>query len=389
MLERREFIKLLLQGIAAGNLLSFVTPRIKPALAAGEVQRTPVLMIETGSCTGDSVSLWHSWNPDFRYIISNVLEWRFDTTLMQSGGSKAFDLLMDTYEKDAYRYILIVQGSMVQRDNGNYNFIAYQEKESKYLNGLELVKLLAARAKYIVAIGTCATHGGPPSGYPNPSQSVGVQKILRDRKIINVTGCPAHADWTMGTLLHLALYGEPELDSFNRPKMFYGETIHDRCERRRFYDQGIFAVDVGQKECLYRVGCKGPVTFADCPVRFWHDRKNWPVSCNSPCIGCTEPSFPDTMSPFTASLPDIPFPGGTKVSTEVVGLSIFGASALAIIGHGVASLYNGRLQRNVLQSTTKGPHRYPVKKASAFHQYTLKSYTPGKNSSNKSAQPPN
>ncbi len=377
MLSRRRFIQLLLQGMAAGNLLSLVTPQIKAVVAAGEVKRTPVLMIEVGSCTGDSVSLWHSWNPDFRYIISNILEWRYDTTLMQSGGEKAYKLLTDTYEKDAQQYILIIQGSIVQRDKGNYNQIAYHD--NKYLTGIDLVTWLGERAKYVVAIGTCATHGGPAAAHPNPSRSTGVQKILPRRKVINVTGCPAYSEWTMGTLLHLALYGEPELDSFNRPLMFYGKTIHDQCERRSFYEKGIFAAAFGDKECLYKVGCKGPVTFADCPVRHWHDQKNWPVSCNSPCIGCTEPLFPDQMSPFHAHLPDVTLPGGIMVTTEKIGLGVLAASALGITAHLLTGFYNGRIPKNFLVSSIRTPHRYPVKKVSVYHRYHLKSYTPGKN----------
>ena len=32
-----------------------------------------------------------------------------------------------------------------------------------------------------------------------------------------------------------------ELDQLGRPTMFYGDSIHDRCYRRPFYDQGKFA----------------------------------------------------------------------------------------------------------------------------------------------------
>lgn len=176
----------------------------------------------------------------------------------------------------------------------------------------------------------------------------------------------------MGTLLHLALYGEPELEKYGRPKMFYGETIHNRCPRRYFYDQGIFATEIGQKECLYRVGCKGPVTYADCPIRRWNDRYNWPIGCNTPCIGCTEPGYPDLMSPFTAHLPDISLPGGTKVTTDSVGLGVLGLTTAAIVGHVSASLYTGRIQRNMLKSTVRGKHRFTLKKAKTFHRYRVK-----------------
>jgi len=176
----------------------------------------------------------------------------------------------------------------------------------------------------------------------------------------------------MGTLLHLALYGEPELEKFGRPKLFYGETIHNRCPRRHDYDQGIFATEIGQKTCLFRVGCKGPVTYADCPIRRWNDRFNWPIGCNTPCIGCTEPGYPDLMSPFTAHLPDVPFPGGTKVTTDAIGLGVIGLTSVALVGHVATSLYKGRIQKNLLRTSGKGKHRRSVKKVKTFHQYRLK-----------------
>lgn len=370
MLNRRDFIKLVVKGAILGNFCQLITPPLAEAVAAGEVKKLPVVMIETGTCTGDSISFDNLWTPTFSDILSNIADWRYDWNLNQVQGQDAYQILLDTYEKLPYEYILIVQGAMVQRDGGHYNHVAYEN--GKLITGLELVKRIGSKAKYVVAIGSCAAFGGPASGYPNPSLSTGVQNIMPERRVINVSGCPAHPDWTMGTLLHLALYGEPELDNFGRPKLFYGETIHNRCPRRRDYDQGIFATEIGQKECLFRVGCKGPVTYADCPIRRWNDRFNWPIGCNTPCIGCTEPGFPDIMEPFTSHLQDISFPGGVKVHTDAVGLGVIGLTSAAIAGHAVASLYKGRMQRNFLNSTVKRRYRQTLKKVKVYHQYKLK-----------------
>lgn len=370
MLNRREFIRLAIKGAVLGNFLSLISPPLEKAAAAGEVQRLPVIWVETGTCTGDSISLDNLMTPTLKDILYNILEWRYDFVMMQASGESAFQNLLDTVEKMPNEFVLVVQGTMIQRDGGNYNHVAYHD--GKLITGLELVRQLGLKARYVVAIGTCASFGGVVAGYPNPSQGVGVQNILRERRVINVSGCPAHPDWIMGTLLHLALYGEPELDSFSRPKLFYGETIHNNCPRRRYYDQGVFATDIGQKECLYRVGCKGPVTFADCPIRRWNDRISWPVGCNSPCIGCTEPGFPDKMEPFTNHFPDIPFPGGTRMATDRVGLGVLGLTGVAITGHFAASFYKGRTQRNLLKSSSKQPRRLLLKKVKQPKQYRLK-----------------
>lgn len=370
MLSRRDFLKIVIEGAILGNFYQLISPPLAQAVAAGEINKLPVVMIETGTCTGDSISLANIWTPTFSDILTNITDWRFDWTMMQAQGDAVNKVLQETYEKMPHEYIMIVQGSMVQRDNGHYNHVAYEN--GQLITGIEIVRRIGLKAKYVVAIGSCATYGGPAAGYPNPTQSTGVQTILPERRVINVSGCPAHPDWVMGTLLHLALYGEPELEEFGRPKLFYGETVHNRCPRRRDYDQGIFATEIGQKECLYRVGCKGPVTYADCPIRRWNDRINWPIGCNTPCIGCTEPGYPDLMSPFTAHLPDISLPGGTKVATDAIGLGVLGLTSVAIVGHVATSLYNGRLQTNLLKSSVKAPNRPSVKKVKTPHQYKLK-----------------
>ena len=248
MLTRRDFLKLVIEGAVLGNFYQLISPPLAQAVAAGEINKLPVVMIETGTCTGDSISLANIWTPTFSDILTNITDWRYDWTMMQAQGDAVNEVLLETYEKMPDEYIMIVQGSMIQRDNGHYNHVAYEN--GTLMTGLEIVRRMGLKAKYVVAIGSCATYGGPAAGYPNPTQSTGVQTILPERRVINVSGCPAHPDWTMGTLLHLALYGEPELDKFGRPKLFYGETIHNRCPRRADYDQGIFATEIGQKECL-------------------------------------------------------------------------------------------------------------------------------------------
>ena len=85
----------------------------------------------------------------------------------------------------------------------------------------------------------------------------------------------------------------------NRPILFYGVTIHDRCPRRSFFDNGIFAKKLGEQTCMFKLGCRGPVTRTDCPTRKWNGNvKNWPIGNNTPCIGCANYAFPDGMEPF-------------------------------------------------------------------------------------------
>jgi hydrogenase small subunit len=98
------------------------------------------------------------------------------------------------------------------------------------------------------------------------------------------------------------MYRPEELDDAGRPLEFYGSNIHEHCPRRPFFDAGKFAKKVGDEGCLYTLGCKGPVAHADCPHRGFNNHTNWCVRAGSPCHGCTEPEFPDTLSPLYQKL---------------------------------------------------------------------------------------
>ncbi len=84
--------------------------------------------------------------------------------------------------------------------------------------------------------------------------------------------------------------------------MFYGETVHDNCPRLKHFEASEFAPSFDSEEakkgyCLYELGCKGPVTYNNCP-KVLFNQTNWPVAAGHPCIGCSEPDFWDSMSPF-------------------------------------------------------------------------------------------
>jgi hydrogenase small subunit len=89
-----------------------------------------------------------------------------------------------------------------------------------------------------------------------------------------------------------------DLDELARPKLFYGQLIHENCPRRADFDKGKFAQELGDPGCLYNIGCKGHYTNADCPLRQWNNGVNWCIKAGSPCLGCVEPEFPDGTSPI-------------------------------------------------------------------------------------------
>ena len=251
-----------------------------------------LIWLEATGCSGNIISLLNADNPGVGYLLKSMVNMTYSNSLMQAEGEMAYEKFLDTLSTE---FILVVEGAASTKDNGNYNIIA--RHNGKYVTALEAIKEAGEKAKYVLAVGTCASHGGPSAAEPNPSASVSIDTVLK-REVIKVPGCPGHPDWVIGTIAHLLYFGKPELDDQNRPIMFYGITIHDRCTRRSYFDRGIFAKKLGDKECMFKIGCRGPVTKTDCPVRQWNGYVNWPVEDNTPCIGCAQERFPDGMEPF-------------------------------------------------------------------------------------------
>ncbi|HEX3021612.1 MAG TPA: hydrogenase small subunit [Lachnospiraceae bacterium] len=251
-----------------------------------------LIWLEATGCSGNIISLLNAENPDTIYFINNMVTLTYNNSIMADEGEVAFQRFVDTLDTD---FILAVEGAVSMKDNGSYNYIA--SYNGRRITALEAVRMAAEKARYIVAVGTCASYGGVSAANPNPAQCASVSSVT-DKEVIRVPGCPCHPDWVIGTIAHLLAFGRPELDTLNRPIVFYGITIHDQCTRRSFFDNGIFASKLGDRECMFKLGCRGPVTRTDCPKRQWNSYVNWPVKDNTPCIGCAAERFPDGMEPF-------------------------------------------------------------------------------------------
>lgn len=347
MISRRKFLKICMSATLTYSLSHTLLPMLASAFENKSLSKPPVIWLELGSCTGDSISFENSLDPSIRRIFKKIIDLRYHWILVPAQGNIARIALDQVIQDHSGEYILVVEGSAVTANLGKYNYTYI--KDDQYVTGLEALKEIGAKAKHVIAIGNCACFGGPSAAAPNPSGSVGIWEVL-NRKVINVAGCPAHPDWFVGTLSHLILYGEPELDKWNRPKMFFSSTIHDLCQRRSDYEQGNFADFPGDEGCFYKVGCKGPVTFADCPKRQWNNHINWPVKGGTPCIGCTNPGFPDSSEPFFEHLPNVGY-RGLKTTANSIGIAAGTAVAAGIGGHLLASAVKGRISKNYIDGT--------------------------------------
>ena len=258
----------------------------------GTLKKQNLVWLELAGCSGNIISLLDGADPGFEFLLTQMVNILFENSLMSAVGGAAMEKLFGAPAGD---YILAVEGAVSTADEGRYAVIGSLNGQA--ITSLQAIKELGEKASYVIAVGACASHGGVSAAHPNESGCVGVHSVLK-RKVINLPGCPCHPDWFMGTLAHILMYGEPELDGRGRPLLFYGETIHDHCERRHYFDDGIFAEKLGDPGCMFKLGCRGPVTRSDCPIRKWNQYVNWPVGNGSPCIGCAQFGFPDAMEPF-------------------------------------------------------------------------------------------
>lgn len=255
-------------------------------------EKINVIWLEACGCSGNIISLLNGDAPDVYYLLKEMINLKFSNSLMCLEGERAYQQFLETLKT---KFVLIVEGAVSTKDNGAYNIIA--NYNGKNITGMEAVRMAGEKAAYILAVGTCASFGGISAANPNPGENKSVEDFLR-KEVIKLPGCPSHPDWVMGTIAHIIMFGKPKLDGKGRPLIFYEMTIHDNCPRRSYFDKGIFAEKLGDKECMFKLGCRGPVTKTDCPIRKWNDYVNWPIGNNATCIGCAQEKFPDGMEPF-------------------------------------------------------------------------------------------
>lgn len=337
-LSRRDFMKLC--GTIAGMMgLEFVPPvkalskTLGPspeevvAQALKTKPKVPIIWLEFQDCAGCSEAISRSSSPLLSNLVLNDIAIEYHETLMAAAGFQAEKAKEECMKKYFGKYVLVVEGSPTLADDGIYCTVAGK-------SNLDLLKEAAAGAAAVIATGNCACFGGIPAARPNPTQAVGVADLIKDKPVVNIPGCPAIPEVTTGTILHFLVMGElPRTDHLKRPLPFYGNTVHDHCLRRPFYEAGKFAGsfdDEGARKgyCLYRLGCKGPTTYNACAGLKWERGLSYPVQSGHPCLGCSEPHFWDGGGFYQGqSAPIIRLDNGSTAT--LVGVGVAAGAALA------------------------------------------------------------
>jgi quinone-reactive Ni/Fe-hydrogenase small subunit len=274
-------------------------PKFEEVVAKGvkSLNKIPIVWLELSDCSGNSEAFIKSANPAIEDLIFEYISLDYHELLMSASGDESESLLDDIIKNQKGEYILIVEGAVPLGLDGKYLRIG-----SKGETGIELLKRCAKDAALVIAVGSCAFDGGVVAAAPNPTGAVGVAEALNREDVVNISGCPTNPVNIVGTLLYYMMFEEmPPLDKFNRPLWVYEGRVHDNCERRGHYELGEFVEewgDEGAKKgwCLFKMGCKGPYAFVNCPTMKFNQGASWPVQAGHGCMGCTERGFFDKFA---------------------------------------------------------------------------------------------
>lgn len=284
-ITRREFMKMGAYFAAVLGLEASAIPKVAAAIQSIASTNTPVLWLQGQNCTGCSISMLNTEVPGIAQVVTEYISLKFHSNISAATGHTAMEVINGCI--DSGDYILAVEGS-IPADMPQACVIDHE-----YF-GDQIVRA-ARNATAVVTVGTCASFGGIPSAQNNPTGAVDVPTYLKDKRvskpIISLPGCPIHPDWIIGTIIHVLKFGLPELDEQHRPKMFYSKLVHDQCQRFADYEREHFAKNFSDDGCLFKLGCLGTKTHADCPTRLWNSGTNNCINSGAPCVGCAWEGF--------------------------------------------------------------------------------------------------
>ncbi|MGL4666362.1 MAG: hydrogenase small subunit [Saezia sp.] len=364
--DRRSFMKLCSAMATTMGLSGAAAAQMQDALTSP--QRPVAIWLGAQECTGCTESLLRATHPTVENLILDVISLEFHEVLSAAAGDQVEEHLHKTLEDYKGKYVLIVDGSIPLKDEGIYCMVAGRPVIASLIEAAE-------HAAAVIAIGSCSAWGGVAAAHSNPTQAVSLEKVLNDRKlleevipklqakgymhevniesvlgkkVVNIPGCPPNPHNLLATIAHFITFGRvPTLDEKGRPLFAYGRLLHEHCERRPHFDAGRFAHqfdDEGHRAgyCLYKLGCKGPMTYGNCSTLEFCDVGGgiWPVGIGHPCCGCNEEGVGFNIPQFSvAKVHDSTPPEHKAAPDQATGVGA-SAAAVGIIG-AIAGLVAG------------------------------------------------
>jgi len=359
VLGRRAFLTMA-ATVGAGAFLAANSPAIAAAVADSGKK---IIWLQGAGCGGCTTSFLNGGYPDILAAIDSIsIDLAYHNGLMSQQGitidgvpsnTSAYNAVKKRDEMiDSGGYVLVVEGAIPNGPDGTGMYCTTGNQPLK-----EIFSEAAEKADMIIALGTCAAFGGISAAdgsvtdargvaYFGASRFKGIMSELNMRKkVINVAGCPSHPDWFILTLADVLSGNEVDVDDYRRPLAFFlKNTIHDTCPWRGYYDAGQRNGVLAGDACLYDMGCKGTVAFADCPVRMWNGGVNMCTRAGGPCVACVEAEFPDVFMPFFGRIEDRSVIAGVDVN--LAAKLILGATVAGVGVHGIKRLAIGDNERH-------------------------------------------
>ncbi|MBI3946467.1 MAG: NADH:ubiquinone oxidoreductase [Armatimonadetes bacterium] len=271
--------------------------------------------LQCGACGGDSMSLLSAQSPDLITLLEMAdVEALWHPSLSAGSPAEYRGLVRALVTGERPLDVLCIEGPIIRGPGGTGMYDTYEGKPKK-----DLVAALARRARFVVAVGTCAAFGG--IGADGEIEAMGAQFLKRERggflgagfvssgglPVVNLPGCPCHGDVLTGTLALLCAGETIPLNEYQSPLSWYGMLVHQGCVRNEYHEYRVEEMDFGERGCLFfHLGCRGPLAHGPCNKLLWNGRSSKP-RVGVPCVGCTEPDFPHAHAFFrTRNIAGIP-----------------------------------------------------------------------------------
>ncbi len=297
-------------------------------LPEGPLKTIHVFWLAGMSCDGCTVAASGATNPSVEDLLNGNLPGLPKVLLhhpvlsVEAGEEFVHNFQLAWEGKLDAPYVVVFEGSIpderiAARTGGYWAALGVEHGEDgpQPVSTAEWMHRLAPGAAASIAIGTCATWGGIPAAAGNPTGAMSLMDFLGEDyrsafglPVINIPGCAPQGDNFTETVAAILFYLQgvgpiPEFDALGRPAWLFEETVHHGCTRAGFYEEGIFAEEYGDPECLVEVGCWGPVVNCNIVKRGAINHMGGCMEAGGVCIGCTMPGFPDKFSPFYKTPP--------------------------------------------------------------------------------------
>jgi len=324
----------------------------------------PVVWISGAACTGCTMTFLNSkFYTTADDLLLNTLDLRYLDTAMATAGAYvngneytgANAIMEARYVYSNLPYVLVVEGAIPVGSpagtsgsyNGEFCEIGELVPGDTDATMLNVTRKFAANplCAAVLAVGTCSSFGGIPGAKGNVTNARGLlyqgtrsnRGALNDtdigpaigKPVINISGCPPHPDWIVGTIAHIVdtlgtavqdlltppydtqalVNALPPVTSYNRPVDYgyreyqcnagpcpwrYNNIDNRRLNNSASRGTGTVTADpyhnrrypvgdsrmLGRKKwtvndetnvgCLGILGCKGRKTKADCSRRRWN-----------------------------------------------------------------------------------------------------------------------